>query len=503
MAAMSNMYSLHEPDPDAPSGEGGVPVRVVAGADADVTEFSAALATAQEALARAMVAAGRLAGSGVCERVEGMDLERFAGLAHGLTGRDARGVVAAGEVLRDAPVLAGLVAEGTLSASQVLAMRGSLQGLSRAQRQTVDERIGAQITEADGVAAFDPDGLVEAVERAADDCREHRSRRERDRRAQRANRVQVQQGLDGRVRLFGDYDAVAGAAIVNALDAAAGPPHAAGDREDAGDGAGERRGGAAGDSADDADAGEAANAETPRWVRPTARGGSLADALLEIAADYLGGSACEHACRQRPARPLVVVHVDLDQVTGHPDGRVELDLRGGLPRVSAATVEALANDGDVRAVLLDGERPLAATGKVDAARVPVATGLAVRARDRGCRFPASRDPIGHADLHHLLEQARGGGHDPDNLVCLSRRWHTTVHERGWTLSLDPVTAQLTVERAGRRYHSLPRGAPLPAAPDPPSSTRDAPPRAPDPEPPPDDGGGATSRSDDPDDDVPF
>ena len=592
---MSTTYSLHEADPAAPAGQGGAPVRPVAGDPADLEVFDQALAAAHDALARAVVAAGRLAGSGVAERVEGVDLERVAALAHRLLGRDARAVVATGEVLRDAPVLAGLLADGQVSAWQALGMRGWLQGLSRVQRQVVDERVGAHIAASGGVDAFDADGLVDAVAQAAEDCRQQRSRAGRDARAQRANRVQLQQGFDGRVRLFGDYDPIAGAAVVNALDAAAAPPggqdsdrsndhrgaptdYGAGDHADrepgdagAGDAGADRGGLPAVEPTADPGGDDDADALTPRWVRRTARAVSLAEALVAIAADYLAGHACEHALsaeharaqeqarelaagttrarehavagaarhhdgpttggghrgaggdpgaggktaaadpdtgnsprrgcgRARRARPLVVVHVGLDQLSGHPDGTVELNLRGGLPRVSAATVEALARSGDVQAVLFDGQRPLAATSKVDAARVPAATALAVRSRDRGCRFPASRDPIGHTDLHHLREQARGGDHDPDNLVCLSRRWHTTAHQRGWTLTLDPATGQLTTQRGGRSYRSLPRGAPLPPAPDPP-------PRDPEPDPPPHRPPTSPNHhhdsDDEPDDDPPF
>lgn len=542
---MSNASSLHTPDPSRGEGPGGVPVTAVAGTRDDLDVLAAAVAEAEAALARAALAAGRLAGSGVCEQVEGLPLERFIGLEARWVHRDAADLVGTGEVLGDAPVLAGLVSAGTVSFSQARSIRRHLRPLSKAQRAVVDERIGAAIAEHGGVDAFDPDGLVEAVERAADDCRQKRSREQRDRRAQAADRLQVQQGLDGRVKLFGDYNAVTGAAIVNALDAAADAPTGSGDGSASptvgGAGAGDRAGephdgaagiGPAGSSEGTGHAGDpdpsAADADTPRWVHRTARGASYADALAAIAAEFLAGHACEQAlrteradaegdedggpddrgratdgpyrgrCTRRQARPLVVAHVDLAQLTGHLDGQIELAVRGGMPRVCAATVEALVASGDVRAVLFEGGRPLAATGKVDASQIPVTTRMGVRARDRGCRFPSSRDPIGHADLHHLIEQSRGGTHDPDNLACLSRRWHTTVHAHGWSLTLDPATGKLTMQRRGRRYHSLPRGTPLPPPPAPPD--RRPPTTRPRRTPPP--GERASPPDDDPGDDGP-
>lgn len=109
-------------------------------------------------------------------------------------------------------------------------------------------------------------------------------------------------------------------------------------------------------------------------------------------------------------------------------------MRGGLPRISAAAAEALAAAADVRAVLFDGARPLAVSGKVNAANIPANTRFAVRARDRGCRFPGSPDPLAHTDVHHLVERARNGSHHPDNLVALSRRFHTLTHRHGWWLT---------------------------------------------------------------------
>jgi hypothetical protein len=127
-------------------------------------------------------------------------------------------------------------------------------------------------------------------------------------------------------------------------------------------------------------------------------------------------------------------------------------------------------------VLFDGKRPLAASGKVDLAGIPARTRFAVRARDRGCRFPGSQAPISFTDLDHLHERARGGNHDPDNLAALSRRPHKWRHDHGWTITLEPHSAMLTIARRGRRFHSLPRGTPLARPPDDPDPPPPRPPR---------------------------
>ncbi|MGI8874029.1 MAG: hypothetical protein ACR2KP_06830, partial [Egibacteraceae bacterium] len=73
------------------------------------------LRAADRAIARAVTLAGRLAGSGVCETVEGLPLEHFLGLAARLTHSDRRMLIGAGEALAAMPVTAGLFADGALS----------------------------------------------------------------------------------------------------------------------------------------------------------------------------------------------------------------------------------------------------------------------------------------------------------------------------------------------------------------------------------------------------
>ena len=135
-------------------------------------------------------------------------------------------------------------------------------------------------------------------------------------------------------------------------------------------------------------------------------------------------------------------------------------MRGPLPRITARLADSLADDADIRAVVFDGARPLAVSDKLTAATIPTKTRVAVQARDRGCRFPASADPAGHTDVHHLIHREDGGDHHPDNLALLSRRHHTLVHQHGWTLELEPDSGQITATRRGRTWRTLPRGTPL-------------------------------------------
>jgi len=444
----------------------------------DLADLVGALREGERCIARAVLLAGRVAGSGVCESVEGLPLEHYLGLACRLTGADRRTLVAAGEALADLPCVAALFSSGALSWGQVRAIVREVRRLSRDGRAVVDERVAQTAREHGGLDAFDPDSLVDAVAVAVEELRAPRSVERSQLRRAEASFVALQAGFDGGVRGYFELDPMLGATVLGALDAAAGPPRPerpgqfrAPDPDDECDGGDWWASGGTEQPGPRPDAEPEAGPPDPAPVEPerghwssTSRGRQYARALGRLCADWLGGDTA------RPARPTVVVHVDLDQVGVNPSGTVELAVRGPLSRIGGAALEALARDADVRAVLFDGARPLAATAKVSADDICAATRRAVAARDLGCRFPGSADPLGHCDVHHLIEREHGGGHDPDNLAMLSRRFHTLVHRGGWTLRIHPPTGELTATRRGRRWRSLPRGTGLARAPDSPDDT---------------------------------
>ncbi len=78
-------------------------------------ELLSQVRVAERAIAKAVALAGQLAGSGVCERVEGLPLELLLGLRARMTGADRSVLLTAGEVLQAMPVTAGLFADGRLS----------------------------------------------------------------------------------------------------------------------------------------------------------------------------------------------------------------------------------------------------------------------------------------------------------------------------------------------------------------------------------------------------
>ncbi|MFN2556430.1 MAG: DUF222 domain-containing protein [Nitriliruptorales bacterium] len=393
-----------------------------------LAELAEALRDMQQATAKAVDLAGKVQRARVVEIIEGLPLELLLALEHRMVSCDAHMILEAARVLERMPATKMLFAEGKLSWGQI---RGIVTRLRRMQVHDlpgIDERVEASL---DLVDKYSPDELVWAVEQAADEVDGARKVERGEQRTVEASFLAVQPSFDGSVRLYGELDPVAGATCLNALEAASGLP-----------------------DSEPSEPGEASSRARQR-----------AQGLVRICGDWLGGDS------RRPARPLLIAHVDLADVTATSAGKVELAAPGLLPTLTAATVESLSRDADLRVVLFDGARPLAVSAKTKAAAIPSEIRLAVRARDRGCRFPGSTGPAPWADIHHVVEQADGGDHHPDKLTLLLRRWHRLVHDRKWRQRLNPETGQFTITRNGRTWHSLPRGTPLRWRPPPPASAR--------------------------------
>ena len=202
------------------------------------------------------------------------------------------------------------------------------------------------------------------------------------------------------------------------------------------------------------------NSDLPRTANPDTPIGDTAGG------DGDGTHAPLPRRRRRRARPLVIVHVDVADITRGEAGIIELNVRGRLARITSATLDVLSRDADVRAVLFDGARPLAVSAKLHAEKVSDDVRLAVRARDMGDRWPGSNAPIGHTELHHFTHRADGGLNEVDKLGSFTRDVHLNrIHKHGWNVSLDPATAMVTIRRKGQTWRSLPRSVGLARPPD--------------------------------------
>ena len=400
----------------------------------DLAGLFADLKAADRAIRSAVQRVGTLVGSGICERVAGGPLEWAIGMACRMTGADRRMIVAAGETLSHLPTVAQLWTAGLVSWGQVRAITLTVRRLPIAARAEVDARVAASVEAYGGIDAFDPDHLVEAADRAAAECSDARNAERREQRAAGANFLALQQSFDGRLRGWFDYDPVNGAIVINGLDAASPRPQADDDRQPG---------------------------------EPTTRGRQYAEGLVELAAEYLaaGNSGIQRegnrSGKRRRARPLFVGHVQVSDVTAHEGATLELNVRGRLTRITCATMEVLAQDADFKAVLFDGARPLAVSRKLHAEKIPDDVAFAVKARDMGDRFPGSRDPVGHVEVHHFRHREHGGTNDVDNLGSFTKKVHLRrIHGLGWRISIDPATGMITAERNGQRWRSLPRATGL-------------------------------------------
>lgn len=183
-----------------------------------------------------------------------------------------------------------------------------------------------------------------------------------------------------------------------------------------------------------------------------------ADGLAAMAETLLA-----HGVASVPAgeRNQVVVHVDLDRLTGSDRGGAEIGT-GGV--VNAETARRLACDASVVTLIERAGEPLSVGRKTRA--IPAAVNRALRARDRGCRFPGCTHDR-YVDAHHIEHWAAGGATSLDNLVLLCRRHHRYVHEREIAIELGDRGAEPRFRRpdgsvVGERIEAGPP-RPLPAA----------------------------------------
>jgi hypothetical protein len=164
------------------------------------------------------------------------------------------------------------------------------------------------------------------------------------------------------------------------------------------------------------------------------------------------GSASGSGARVSPRfRPTLVVHADLDLLTGeNPHGIAEL---AGVGPISREVARRLACDAKVvfslerkDGSILDQKR---------ARRSPTrAQRIEIDRRDKGCRFPS----CGFTDftqVHHVLPWELGGETNLSNLLTLCGRHHHAVHELGWSMkgSADGVVS--FVGPHGHRMTSAP------------------------------------------------
>jgi hypothetical protein len=145
----------------------------------------------------------------------------------------------------------------------------------------------------------------------------------------------------------------------------------------------------------------------------------------------------------RKDRYLAMIHVDERVLSEDSDGRCELD---DGPALSPDTARRIACDSPFIAVLVDQLGKPIKVGKKSQA-IPTRVKRAVRARDRGCRFPGCGQRL-FTDVHHIRWRSRGGSNRLANLAELCWHHHWLVHEGGWGLEAEPDGELVAIQPNG-------------------------------------------------------
>ena len=315
----------------------------------------------------------------------------------------AREKVRVAHALAKLPKIAASMARGELSYSKVRAV----------------SRVACPATE-EGLLMIALHGTAHHVERLVQGYRRARQAEELSREAQQqANRsVSYCYAEDGSLMLKARLPAVAGAMLIQALNAAL-------------------------ESLPEKEISAGVANELPISY-PAQR----ADALAALAEHYL---AEPDSSSTTADRYQVVVHVDAETLHEHTAGRSEIEQGPAIP---VETVRRLACDASLLRVLENEQgEPLDVGRKTRS--IPPAIRRALNTRDGGCRFPGCTHQR-YVDAHHIEHWADGGETKLSNLVTLCRLHHRLVHEGEITVETLPGGGWRFVRPDGRHFELIRR-----------------------------------------------
>jgi hypothetical protein len=175
-----------------------------------------------------------------------------------------------------------------------------------------------------------------------------------------------------------------------------------------------------------------------------------ADALSLMCESFMAKGSGE---RPGPERQHVVVHIDAETLARDGEGRSSLD---DGPSISPETARRLGCDGSLQAITKRGRKVLCVGRKTRA--VSPAMNMALRERDKHCRFPGCENRR-WVDSHHIVHWARGGETSLENLVLLCRRHHRLVHEGAFSVARRPDGELVFRNPQGKRLVNSPKPAP--------------------------------------------
>jgi hypothetical protein len=174
---------------------------------------------------------------------------------------------------------------------------------------------------------------------------------------------------------------------------------------------------------------------TPDDVRSHSQ--RMADALVELTHHALDEGRLPSRGGVKPHVSLTTTLEALKGELGAPAVEVEFSLP-----VSGRTLERFACDCTMSRVLLADSQVIDVGRATRVVSGP--TRRALKARDKGCRFPGCDRPVSWTSPHHIEFWARGGKTNVRELVLVCYFHHRLVHEGGWQ-----------VVKAGREFRFLP------------------------------------------------
>jgi hypothetical protein len=182
----------------------------------------------------------------------------------------------------------------------------------------------------------------------------------------------------------------------------------------------------------------------------------LGDAVVELANRSLDNGLGAGRGSQRPHLQVTATLETLLQRAGAPAA----DLEFSLP-ISAKAVERLACDCNVTRILLGADSTVIDVGRSRRVISP-SQRRALKARDKGCRFPGCDRPATWTSGHHIVHWIRGGPGDLPNLTLLCYRHHWMVHEGKWQLVKTDEGVFLAIPPQLDVYQRFARGPDIPA-----------------------------------------
>jgi Domain of unknown function (DUF222)/HNH endonuclease len=155
------------------------------------------------------------------------------------------------------------------------------------------------------------------------------------------------------------------------------------------------------------------------------------DAINDIALEIIGNKNPSDTSGERTH---VTVYVDAASGLAHLDQRIYL---------ASTTRDMLLCDCITTSVWLKKNGNPFDVGTPES-EIPTRNRRAVKARDRGCRFPGCGRSSRWTDIHHMKHREQGGTHEIENLVEMCRFHHRYIHRKDLKLywNTDGITLMI-------------------------------------------------------------